>query len=159
MLQIFRYWASCMQPRPKPNLHWYPFTIAKNIWPKLAQASSQNELQFIFTADGWMTYPFNLPLSAPACCWVPFRWLLPCDFCQLCHSFQSYHNQIFQVQHQILTREINVKSFILDLYMHNDTKIYLRLNRNQNEQRWIGKWYHVSPEITRKECPAKLGVT
>jgi len=35
--------------------------------------------------------------------------------------------------------KINVKSFILELYMHNDTKIYLRLNRNQNEQRWIGK--------------------
>jgi len=30
-------------------------------------------LQFIFTADGWMMYPFNLPLSAPACCWLPFR--------------------------------------------------------------------------------------
>ena len=26
-------------------------------------------------------------------CW----WLLPCDFCQLCHSAQSFHNQIFQV--------------------------------------------------------------
>jgi len=23
--------------------------------------------------------------------------------------------------------------------MHNDKKIYLRLNRNQNQQRWIGK--------------------
>ena len=30
-------------------------------------------LQFIFTADGWKMYPFNLPLSATACCWVPFR--------------------------------------------------------------------------------------
>jgi len=29
--------------------------------------------KFIFTADGWMMYPFNLPLSAPACCWAPFR--------------------------------------------------------------------------------------
>ena len=45
----------------------------------------------------------------------------------------------FQVQHQILIGEINAKSFILEFYMHNDTKIYLRLNRNQNEQRWIGK--------------------
>jgi len=26
-------------------------------------------------------------------CW----WLLPCDFCQLCHSAQSFHNHIFQV--------------------------------------------------------------
>ena len=86
-------------------------------------------------------------------------WLLPCDFYQLCHSFQSFHNQIFQVLHQILIGEINVKSFILEVYMHNDTKLYLRLNRNQNEQQWIGKWYHVSPEITRNACPAKLGVT
>jgi len=23
--------------------------------------------------------------------------------------------------------------------MHNDTKMYLRLNRNQNQQRWIAK--------------------
>jgi len=30
-------------------------------------------LQCIFTADGRRTCPFNLPLSAPACCWVPFR--------------------------------------------------------------------------------------
>ena len=64
----------------------------------------------------------------------------------------------FSGLNQILTGEINVKSFILELYTHNDTKIYLRLNRNQNEQRWIGKLYHVSPGITRKECPAKLGV-
>jgi len=34
----------------------------------------------------------------------------------------------------MLTGDINVKSFILELYMHNNTKIYLRLNRNQNEQ-------------------------
>ena len=26
--------------------------------------------QFILTADGWRMYPFHLPLSAPACCWV-----------------------------------------------------------------------------------------
>jgi len=37
----------------------------------------------------------------------------------------------------MLIGKINVKSFILELYMINDTKIYLRLNRNQNEQRWI----------------------
>jgi len=35
--------------------------------------------------------------------------------------------------------EINVKSFILELYMHNDTKTYLGLNWNQNEQPWTGK--------------------
>jgi len=46
---------------------------SKNVWPKLAWPSSQNNLQIIFTADGWRVHPFNLPLSAPACCWVPFR--------------------------------------------------------------------------------------
>jgi len=40
---------------------------------KLAHSASQNDLQFIFTADGLSVYPFNLPLSALACCWVPFR--------------------------------------------------------------------------------------
>ena len=35
------------------------------------------------------------PLGVPSwlrVCW----WLLPYDFCQLCHSAQSFHNQIFQ---------------------------------------------------------------
>ena len=32
-----------------------------------------NDLQSIFTANGWMMYPLNLPLSALARCWVPFR--------------------------------------------------------------------------------------
>ena len=78
MLQIFSYWASCKQPHPQSNLHRYPLTVAKNVCPKMAQATSQNDLQFIFTADGWMMYPFNLPLSAPACCWVPFRLTKHC---------------------------------------------------------------------------------
>jgi len=43
-------------------------------------------------------------------CW----WLLPCDFCSLCHSAQSFHNQIFQVYHQIVVGEINVKSLLLE---------------------------------------------
>jgi len=34
----------------------------------------------------------------------------------------------------MLTSEINVKSFILELRMHNDRKIYLNINRNENEQ-------------------------
>jgi len=63
-------------------------------------------------------------------CW----WLLPCDLCQLCHTAQSFHNHTFQIYHQILIGEINVKCFIVELHMHNDTKLYLRLNRNQNEQ-------------------------
>jgi len=28
---------------------------------------------FITYFYGWRTYLFNLPLSVPACCWVPFR--------------------------------------------------------------------------------------
>jgi len=47
-----------------------------------------------------------------------------------------------------------VKSF--ELYLHNDTKIYLRLN--QNALRLIAKKRcRVSP-LTRKECATKLGV-
>jgi len=40
----------------------------------------------------------------------------------------------------ILIGEINGKSFILVLYMHNDTKIYLRLNRKS-------KWTSVNRQI------------
>jgi len=32
-----------------------------------------------------------------------------------------------------------VKVSIEELYLHKDTKICLRLDRNQNAQRWIGK--------------------
>jgi len=87
----------------------------------------------------WISHrKFFVPPDVPSwlqVCW----WLLLCAFCQLCHSVQSFYNQIFQVSHQILLGEINVKSFNLELYMHNATKVYLRLNRNQNEKRWIGK--------------------
>jgi len=48
-------------------------------FPLISSYSSKNYLskisvglQFVFTADGWMMHPFNLPLS-PARCWVPFR--------------------------------------------------------------------------------------
>jgi len=71
-------------------------------------------------------------------CW----WLLPCKFCQLCHSAQSFHNQIFHVWHQIWTGEINVKSIILELYIHNDTKIYMSLTEiktNNGELANIGE--------------------
>jgi len=30
-----------------------------------------------------------------------------------------------------------------ELYLHKDRKIYLRLNRNQTAQLWIGKKYQV----------------
>jgi len=46
---------------------------SKTCLAKLAWATSQNDLQFIFTADERRICTFNLPLSAPACCWVPFR--------------------------------------------------------------------------------------
>jgi len=56
-----------------------------------------------------------------------------------------------------LTTLHHVKGFILWvlLYLHNDTKLYLRLN--QNAQRWIGKKHQVSP-LTWKECPKNLDV-
>jgi len=49
------------------------FYNSKKCLAKISVGFFTNDLQFIFTADGWMMYPFNLPLSAPACCWVPFR--------------------------------------------------------------------------------------
>ena len=61
-----------------------------------------------------------------------------------------------------LTTLHNVKNFILRvlLYLHNDTKVYLRLNQknklNQNAQGWTGKKvlykFHLWHE---KECPRK----
>jgi len=58
----------------------------------------------------------------------------------------AFSQSIFQVEHQILMDEINVKSVILRVYLHNETKIELRLNRNKNPQRWIGKNVQVSPD-------------
>ena len=54
-----------------------------------------------------------------------------------------------------------MSTFKISQQFNADTKTYLRFNRNQNAQRWIGKKvaYQVSPALTRKECPAKLGVT
>jgi len=46
---------------------------SKKRWTKISVAISQNDLQFIFTADGQRMYPLILHLSAPARCWVPFR--------------------------------------------------------------------------------------
>jgi len=45
----------------------------KKCLAKISVGSSKIDLQFIFTADGCRICPLNLPLSAPACCWVPFR--------------------------------------------------------------------------------------
>jgi len=41
--------------------------------------------------------------------------------------------------------------------LHNDTKIYLRLNQNVGYNGELAKMFQVSPS-TRKECPTNLGV-
>jgi len=46
---------------------------SKKCLAKIRIPTSQNDLQFIFTPDGWRMYPFNLPLPAPSCSWVPFQ--------------------------------------------------------------------------------------
>ena len=53
------------------------FNNSKKYLAKISVGFFTKWLQFIFTADGWMMCPFNLPLSAPACCWVPFRLSKP----------------------------------------------------------------------------------
>jgi len=58
--------------------------------------------------------------------------------CCYATRFSLFTIKFFRFNIKFIT-EINVKRFIQELYMHNYTKIYLRLNRNQNEQRWIGK--------------------
>jgi len=55
-----------MQPHPYQNLHWYPLTSSKNIWPKISVAYFTKWFQSIFTVGGWRMYPFNISLSAPA---------------------------------------------------------------------------------------------
>jgi len=55
-----------MQPHPYRNLHWYPHTSSKNIWPKISAAYFTKWFQSIFTVGRWRMYPFNLPLLDPA---------------------------------------------------------------------------------------------
>ena len=45
----------------------------KKCLAKISTSTSQTDLQFIFTPDGWRMYPFNLPVSAPSCSWVAFQ--------------------------------------------------------------------------------------
>ena len=72
-----------MHRHPCQNLHWYPLTSSKNIWPKISVAYFTKWFQSIFTVGGWKTYPFNLPLLAPAyittqsCKWASFWSLNP----------------------------------------------------------------------------------
>jgi len=60
--------------------HWFRTRYRWKIWASLRKLFAPSGVQ------SWLRV-----------CW----WLLPCDFCQLCHSAQSFHNQIFQVWHQI----------------------------------------------------------
>jgi len=51
------YWMSGMQPHPHQNLHWYPLTSAKNIWPKIIVAYFTKWFQSIFTVGRWRMHP------------------------------------------------------------------------------------------------------
>ena len=55
-----------MQAHPYHNLHWYPLTSSKSIWPEISVAYFTKWFQYIFTVGGWRMYPFNLPLLPPA---------------------------------------------------------------------------------------------
>ena len=58
---------------PQAKFPLISFHNSKKYLAKNCAGFFTNWLQFIFTADGWMMYPFNLPLSAIAFCWVHFR--------------------------------------------------------------------------------------
>ena len=52
-----------MHPNPCQNIHWYPLTSSKNIWPKISVAYFTKWYQPIFTVGGWRMYrPFNFRL-------------------------------------------------------------------------------------------------
>ena len=56
-----------MHRHPCQNLHWYPLTSSKNIWPNISVAYFTKWFQPIFTVGGWRMYrPFNFRLLAPA---------------------------------------------------------------------------------------------
>jgi len=55
-----------MQPHPYQNLHWYPLTSTKTIWPKISVAYFTKWFQSAFIVVGWRMHPFNLPLLVPA---------------------------------------------------------------------------------------------
>jgi len=71
-LQIFLMQLGIMHaapPLPKsPLISSYQ---QQNIWPKISVAYFTKWFQSIFTVAGWRTYPFNLPLFAPA--YIPHR--------------------------------------------------------------------------------------
>ena len=51
-------WASCMQPHLYQNLHWYPLTSCKNIWPKISVAYFAKWFQSIFTVGRFSIPPY-----------------------------------------------------------------------------------------------------
>jgi len=51
------------------------------------------------------------------------------------------------------------KVSLYELYLHKNTKIYLRLNRIKVHNGELAKQYQVSLALTRKGCPAKVDVT
>ena len=93
------------------------------IWPKKGQSGNLDFKLFLLLVgrryilsispcQPLRIYPHahqaNNVISACLILW----WLLSCGFCQWCHLARSFHNQNFQVYHQILIDDINVKSFI-----------------------------------------------
>ena len=85
-------------------------------------------LQFIFTADGWRMYPFSLPLSAPACCWVAFRLskhrlsnrlLFPSNINQI--PKQNYPSQLEKISRY--QKKTNQKSFWIHTHIHTHTDL------------------------------------
>jgi len=61
---------------------------SKKCLPKISVGYLKKWFTIYFTADGWRICPFNLPLSAPACCWVPFRLSKHC----LSNSFPKHQS-------------------------------------------------------------------
>ena len=55
---------ACSPTLPKSLV--IPLTSSKKFWPKISVAHFTKWFQSIFTVGGWRTYPFNVPLLAPA---------------------------------------------------------------------------------------------
>jgi len=86
--------------RPVTLLRW-GFASLEKLSPHLKKCLGHIvyiSIVFVHAVDIKFGLPQKLlwPPGVPSwlrVCW----WLLPCDFCQLCHWAQSFHNQIFQV--------------------------------------------------------------
>ena len=62
-------------------------------------------LQIIFTADGWKMYLFNILLSIPSCCWVPFRLSKHC-----LSNTLSQHQPNYQAELSKPTRDFKISN-------------------------------------------------